>query len=142
MIDNKLDLSSLHACSIVLQDYGCESDTIVEWAVDIPEKLTEVPDPDLSLTEPLKILHFSDLHYDPLYQAAGGLAVCDRPVCCQIDSGNVTVEEEGAGVWGDFRNCDTPWNVIQDALDHMKTQFVRISYPTIAFFRVEHSVSS
>lgn len=78
----------------------------------------------MSTLEPIRILHLTDLHYDPLYQV-GALGPCEFPVCCQADSGNVTFPGDAAGHWGDYNYCDTPWHAVEDILNQNKLNHVR-----------------
>ena len=72
----------------------------------------------------LKIVHITDIHYDPKY-VVGSLVDCDKTICCRdVPPENST--EETAGQWGDYNYCGSPWKSIVDALEQIK---------------VEHSVS-
>lgn len=75
------------------------------------------------MVENLKILHITDLHYDNLYKV-GSDAKCNRPVCCQIDSGDPEVSENAAGFWGDYNVCDQPWHAVLDLFEHVIEQHV------------------
>jgi hypothetical protein len=50
----------------------------------------------------LRVLHISDLHYDPLY-TPGLSSQCGEPLCCRPPNGP-GVAPHIAGYWGDF-NC-------------------------------------
>lgn len=65
-----------------------------------------------------KVLHLTDTHHDPLY-AEGANAVCKEPLCCRDKSQIVSKESDGAGKWGDYRNCDPPKATIDNMLDHI-----------------------
>lgn len=107
-----------------MQSSGCESDRVIEWSIEIPEPTGTVPEPDLSDLPPARILHITDIHYDPNY-GVGSVASCGMPMCCQ--AGTVPESpEEGAGQWGDYRDCDTPWHAIEDVLDQIKTEHVSL----------------
>lgn len=116
IIDNKPDLTGDSVCSIVFQDADCTSDSYVEWSVDIPDKTIETPETGISDLPPIKILHLSDIHFDPAYEV-GRLAACDAPVCCRNDLPLAENPEEAAGPWGDYRNCDSPWEAVDASLD-------------------------
>ncbi|KAF2890675.1 hypothetical protein ILUMI_15498, partial [Ignelater luminosus] len=67
--------------------------------------------------KPLRILQFTDVHIDPHY-VANSTANCKelkRPLCCQSDL-ELNVED-GAGYWGDYRECDIPWYTFKNFLD-------------------------
>lgn len=59
----------------------------------------------------MKIIHFTDLHYDPFY-VVGANANCGEPQCCRASQGPVAATLKGAGYWGDYRSCDLPWHTI------------------------------
>lgn len=65
-----------------------------------------------------KVLHITDTHYDPLYQE-GANAVCKEPLCCRDKSQTVLKVSDGAGKWGDYRNCDPPKATIDNMLEHI-----------------------
>ncbi|XP_068152678.1 sphingomyelin phosphodiesterase 1 [Drosophila tropicalis] len=77
-----------------------------------------------------KICQLTDIHHDPLYEA-GSLASCEEPMCCQRNKETVEGTSEAAGVWGDYRDCDLPWNVLESALSHVaETQKCDFIYQT------------
>ncbi|KAF2363499.1 Calcineurin-like phosphoesterase domain ApaH type [Trinorchestia longiramus] len=75
----------------------------------------------------MKMLHLTDLHYDPKYQA-GSNAECGAPVCCQVDSGIPRNPAAAAGKWGDYRSCDSPERLVLHMLDHIRSNHPDIDY--------------
>lgn len=69
----------------------------------------------------IKVLHLADIHYDPEY-LAGANAMCGDPLCCRATSGEVVNATDAAGYWGDYRSCDMPWYLIEDAVSQMATR--------------------
>lgn len=69
----------------------------------------------------LKVLHLSDIHWDPEY-LEGSNAVCTDPMCCRASSGDVINATDAAGYWGDRRGCDIPWRTIENAVAHIAQQ--------------------
>ncbi len=69
----------------------------------------------------MKILHFSDIHFQPEY-LVGGNANCEEPLCCRAVKGLAQKEEDKAGYWGDYRDCDIPLHTVENALDQMAEQ--------------------
>ena len=69
----------------------------------------------------LKVLHLTDVHWDPEYQE-GSNANCREPLCCRATSGKVSVPGDKAGYWGDYRSCDIPWRTIENTVKHMSKQ--------------------
>lgn len=75
-----------------------------------------------------KILQLTDIHYDPEY-APGSLADCLEPMCCQRSSASGTIEvSKQAGYWGDYRDCDTPLHLIENAFEHIRETHEKIDY--------------
>lgn len=72
----------------------------------------------------MKIVHLTDIHYDPLYEA-GRLSVgCESQPCCQNIHSKSNNSETAAGYWGDYNACDTPWNAILDLFQQVLKQHV------------------
>lgn len=69
----------------------------------------------------MKIIHITDIHYSPLY-SPGSNAECNEYACCRITQGMAPVDNltAGAGAWGDYRYCDSPWSAVEDMLDHVQ----------------------
>ena len=65
-----------------------------------------------------KVVQVTDLHVDPYY-TAGANADCGEPLCCRNSNGMTPSPEKTAGVWGDYRNCDTPIATLRHALKHI-----------------------
>ncbi|RWS19769.1 sphingomyelin phosphodiesterase-like protein, partial [Leptotrombidium deliense] len=63
----------------------------------------------------LKILHLTDLHYDPLYKP-GALTTCDDKFCCRASSVHGT---GSAGYWGHPPNCDAPLHLLENFVQHI-----------------------
>ena len=66
----------------------------------------------------MKVLHLSDTHFDPRY-LEGSNADCDEPLCCRLDSGVPKSNDKRAGIFGDYRKCDTPKRTIVEMLSHI-----------------------
>ncbi|XP_058060620.1 sphingomyelin phosphodiesterase 1-like [Anopheles bellator] len=77
-------------------------------------------------THPLTIVHLTDIHYDPEY-VVGVNADCRAEACCRVlpdlPSAN---DSTAAGYWGDYRDCDTPWHGVVDAMEHIRAQHAHI----------------
>ncbi|KAG6001637.1 hypothetical protein E4U21_003992 [Claviceps maximensis] len=77
-----------------------------------PEVVQQKPEPSSSLGS-YKVVHFSDLHVDPLY-TVGAAGECDNPVlCCRNITrplhANITgTESSPAGPFGFSKRCDAP----------------------------------
>lgn len=70
----------------------------------------------------LKILHVSDLHYDPRY-LIGSESDCAEPLCCrffgQHDDGTNNPVKAPAGKWGTVANCDSPLWTLEHFFKHL-----------------------
>ncbi|GAB0097654.1 Sphingomyelin phosphodiesterase [Sergentomyia squamirostris] len=116
-------------CGIVYQSFDCGSveDLYSEFPVKFPEVV--IPSNVSSKATPthnhanhnLTILHLTDFHYDPLY-AVGSRGDCQEGICCRGPS----VAEKGAGFWGDYRGCDSPWHTLQNVVDEIKRHYSKI----------------
>ncbi|KAF2363498.1 Calcineurin-like phosphoesterase domain ApaH type [Trinorchestia longiramus] len=87
----------------------------------------------------LKMLHLTDLHYDPKY-LAGSNAECGAPICCQVDSGNPRNPAAAAGKWGDYRSCDSPERLVLHMLDHIRSNHPDIDYILYTGDSVPHDI--
>ncbi|XP_017480065.1 PREDICTED: sphingomyelin phosphodiesterase-like [Rhagoletis zephyria] len=127
--NSKIDSRTL--CSLFMQYNFCNvRNADYNWTLAIDGGDTEVSAPKSDLPNKngneLKILHLTDIHYDPLY-APGALAECVEPMCCQQGAGS-TESDKAAGYWGDYRDCDAPWQTIDDAFNHIKKTHSSIDY--------------
>ncbi|XP_015119724.1 sphingomyelin phosphodiesterase [Diachasma alloeum] len=114
-------------CALPLQNSDCGPPPgRFEWTVDLDQNPPKLIDATPS-EEHFKIVHLSDIHYDPLYEPFGN-AVCDQPNCCKKGQGPSADGVEPAGYWGDYRSCDTPWHAVLDAFTH-----VNITHPDAEF---------
>lgn len=125
IIDARRQLSAETICGIVGQPLHCRlgNGQNLEWSnnVDgasdaIEEAKSEIP---ASSDDDLIIVHITDTHYDPHYRE-GADAKCADPVCCRIKQGFPDEAERGAGRWGDYRDCDSPWEAILDVYERIK----------------------
>ncbi|XP_015119715.1 sphingomyelin phosphodiesterase [Diachasma alloeum] len=120
IIDNDPTVTAEDYCALSLQNSRCaRAPAKFEWTVEIDRNPPKVLDATPS-DEHLKIVHVSDIHYDPLYEPNGN-ARCGQPNCCRRGQGPSTPGVAPAGYWGDYRVCDTPWHAVVDALDHVNS---------------------
>ncbi|XP_033105480.1 sphingomyelin phosphodiesterase-like [Anneissia japonica] len=85
---------------------------------DVPKPPVIPPKPPKDGSPTLRILHLTDLHYDRRYKA-GSNAECGEPLCCRDNDGPPAEGVAGAGLWGDYRYCDTPKWLIINLLEHL-----------------------
>ena len=60
----------------------CEYPAIKQWSVPFPSPKPSGGRPAPSGRDPVKVVHYSDIHIDPLY-VAGSSAECNKPICCR-----------------------------------------------------------
>lgn len=70
-----------------------------------------------------KVLHITDLHYDPNY-VSGRQKNCHRPVCCQNDQPEGTTSDDRCGYWGEY-GADTPLQTVVEALENSRQHVSR-----------------
>ncbi|PNF14903.1 hypothetical protein B7P43_G04321 [Cryptotermes secundus] len=87
----------------------------------------------------LTIVQLSDIHHDPTY-LPGGNAVCGKPMCCRSSQGSPENRDASAGYWGDYRSCDTPWNIFEDTVQQIKRTHQRIDYIYMTGDIVDHAI--
>jgi hypothetical protein len=68
-----------------------------------------------------------------------GNAECGEPMCCRNTQGKPKNHDAAAGYWSDYRNCDVPWQTVQNTLQHIKKNhkvrnfvFANLSRPALA----------
>lgn len=140
IIDNRPFLRSSKVCSILLQDRRCKDLLRRDWSLDLPRQPSNAPNSTLGDIQSgsLKLLHITDIHYDPQY-SEGSNADCGGPICCQ--KGTVPESESAAaGYWGDYRNCDSPWYAILDLLEQLKKEHKDIAYVYFTGDIINHKV--
>ncbi|PHH61879.1 hypothetical protein CDD81_7743 [Ophiocordyceps australis] len=86
----------------------CGYPDVVPWDVPFPSPKPAGGRPKPSGKKPLKVVHYSDIHIDEMYQT-GANADCSKPICCrpytEADApGNA---KRAAGPFGDHK-CDVP----------------------------------
>uniref|UniRef100_A0A336KIJ5 Sphingomyelin phosphodiesterase n=1 Tax=Culicoides sonorensis TaxID=179676 RepID=A0A336KIJ5_CULSO len=70
--------------------------------------------------ETFKIIHITDVHFDPRY-VVGNNAKCDDPTCCRESHGKPNNTANAAGKWGSY-DCDVPWESVVDLVQHLKAE--------------------
>lgn len=104
-------------CGVVLESKSCPlTDPEFDWTIDVNNNSHAVTENETQ--EEIKILHITDIHYDPLYEPNGN-SNCGEPLCCRKGQSKPDMTSF-AGFWGDYNSCDIPWHAITDALEHMK----------------------
>jgi hypothetical protein len=118
IMDARPQLTSKSVCALVLQGECGDLDESLDFKLNISpikKSIESKKSNNINNTKIIKILHFSDLHYDPDY-LVGGNANCNDPLCCRKNQGVPKNKKDRAGYWGDYRNCDTPWHVVENSI--------------------------
>ncbi|XP_019855309.1 PREDICTED: sphingomyelin phosphodiesterase-like isoform X3 [Amphimedon queenslandica] len=112
-------LSTREVCGTILDDKcGTTYDPFnQEWTVPVPggkPPLVPYQPPKVNITN--RILHISDIHWDPQY-TPGLQARCDEPLCCRppLPKGD---PNNSAGAWGDA-HCDIPLQTVVNLMEHL-----------------------
>uniref|UniRef100_A0A1L8EJC3 Sphingomyelin phosphodiesterase n=1 Tax=Haematobia irritans TaxID=7368 RepID=A0A1L8EJC3_HAEIR len=118
-------IDSREFCGMFMQFSFCNVGTHpdYEWTLDVDNSIPAATAPKTDIpakgSNDLKILHLTDIHHDPLYEP-GALAECDEPMCCQRHKDVAQGTSKAAGFWGDYRDCDLPWQTVDNAFTHIK----------------------
>lgn len=140
IVDNRRELTADTVCKLLLNDGDCMNplnDNNLDFVVDIDngtskdvtKKFAKVKES----SEDLTIIHMTDVHVDFKY-TKGAFADCNEFVCCrETDDVNDNDPEANAGLWGDYRSCDTPWRAVVDAFQQIKKQHSVSSFTTFQF---------
>ncbi|XP_062542349.1 sphingomyelin phosphodiesterase-like [Armigeres subalbatus] len=120
IIDNRPSLTAQTICGVIFQSGACvlEDREFLDWTIDVAAGGTPITSSKAGANRganDLKIIHLTDLHYDPHYRT-GYNAVCGEPCCCRVGQGIPANPEDGAGEWGDYRDCDSPWKAVENAV--------------------------
>lgn len=126
IIRQRPELTAEQICGTILQGSSCVSPgDHFDWKLNIATKSKALSQkvvkpksiPPHSESEKLKILHLTDIHYDPNYKQ-GALAQCNEPMCCIVypENSQDVPQDQLAGRWSDYRDCDTPWEMYVDSL--------------------------
>lgn len=101
----------------------CGYDERHDWSLSVPEfnqmsyQVITQPPPDN--VPKLKVLQITDIHFDRYYQP-GSESDCDFPACCRASVGYPAKSPKtAAGYWGDYRKCDSPQWLVENAFQHI-----------------------
>lgn len=144
ILDNTQGLTSRRICGVMFQSHGCsDGDGSMEWTVDV--NLGSKPevngnyDSRTNASEALTIIQITDIHYDPMYMPHGN-AECGATMCCRSDQGIPERPKAEAGYWGDYRDCDIPWQTVQNTLQQIKESHKKIDYIYMTGDIVDHGI--
>lgn len=128
VVENRPDLKADTICKLLLNDGTCaapSNDDRMDFKIEIDTGSSIETSKDYEMkkqtSEELTIVHFSDIHVDWKY-VEGAFSDCEEYACCREIDHAENDTESLAGVWGDYRSCDTPWRAVVDAVRQIKTQ--------------------
>lgn len=121
IIDSRKNINQKSICAVVMQQECGPLDESLNFRLNIAAHSANSTTKTIpSSSSDIKIVHFTDIHFDPLYNV-NGAADCGDPLCCrkEVASSN---DAKKAGYWGDYRKCDMPWHTVEQALKHIAEQ--------------------
>lgn len=128
IVDNRPELTADTVCKLLLDIGNClnpikedQLDFVVEIDNTSISAAAKARDATKEKLDELKIVHVSDIHLDFKY-TVGAFTDCDEFACCREVDVNENDTESVAGVWGDYRSCDTPVNAVENAFKQIKKQ--------------------
>ncbi|KAJ3531745.1 hypothetical protein NM208_g8745 [Fusarium decemcellulare] len=106
----------------------CEYPAVEPWSVPFPPETSPHTRPAPSGQDPIKIVHYSDIHIDQLY-TEGSNAKCNKPICCRsyTEGDEPGKTDSPAGPYGEH-TCDSP-----AALEHSLYEGIKKLVPDAAF---------
>lgn len=115
-------LNFLEVCGQLLGHKACNLDAkpFTKWDIQLPNKSKPLSKPQTpKLDNPtVRILHLTDIHYDPLY-TEGAKVVCPYPICCRRENGMAGFKMEAAGKFGHSNYCDLPKATLVSLFKHL-----------------------
>ncbi|CAD6200211.1 unnamed protein product [Caenorhabditis auriculariae] len=133
-------------CGLLMND-NCGNFTnplLSKWDIPIPGGQPPFYRPEVPQGKPtLRALHLTDLHVDMFY-TPGLEAQCDTPLCCRPQDINSEIAlgavKEPAQYWGTVGNCDAPYYLLTNMLQHIASSNEIIDYVMVSGDVVSHAV--
>ncbi|KAM0198667.1 hypothetical protein ACHAPA_001113 [Fusarium lateritium] len=118
----------------------CKYPAVEEWDVPMPPDHLQRKRPAPSGRDPIKVVHYSDIHVDQLY-TEGSSAKCNKPICCRPFS---EADEPGrtdspAGPYGEH-SCDSPASLEQSMYEAIKELVPDAAFTIFTGDVVDHSI--
>lgn len=148
IVNERPTLTSEQMCGMIFQNLQCASESAMtgfEFTVDVDANKPALTGSKDTSVDPgsndLTIAHITDPHYDPSYQV-GSYADCEETNCCRFDQPIPEGADPsvGAGRWGDYRYCDSPWDAVVDAFTQIRRQHQNIDYVYFTGDIVDHAL--
>lgn len=93
-----------------------------DWHMSYPSKTKPAQHPTEAPAKnapKLKVLHITDTHYDPWYLEGANANCLPESLCCREGNGPPSSPANAAGKWGDYRKCDAPTILLENAFQHI-----------------------
>ncbi|XP_053699314.1 sphingomyelin phosphodiesterase-like [Sabethes cyaneus] len=145
IFDDRPNLDAGSVCGVLFENSACQinNTAFTHWAVNIDPNGRPITEskhfPGARGPNDIKILQVTDFHYDSNYRV-GHNANCNRPVCCRSDLEIPDNIEDRAGRWGDYRDCDTPWDTVEEVINHMAENHPDAAYVYHTGDIIDHGV--
>ncbi|KAJ4141143.1 hypothetical protein NW768_000350 [Fusarium equiseti] len=106
----------------------CSYPDVEEWDVPLPPDRSHIKRPIPSGKDPIRVVHYSDIHVDQLY-TEGANAKCNKPICCRpfTEGDEPGRTDSPAGPFGEH-TCDSP-----TSLEDSMYKAIREIVPDAAF---------
>jgi sphingomyelin phosphodiesterase len=120
----------------------CPYPDIDQWNIPFTSAKPSGGRPAPSGQTPIQIVHFSDIHIDPMY-VDGANANCTDPICCRSNSGQTTPanQQVAAGPNGDHK-CDAPISLEESLYSAIKGSVPNAAFALFTGDIVDHAVWS
>lgn len=120
----------------------CSAPKIATWNVEFASKkpCSVTKNEKVSGKKPIQVIHYSDIHIDPLYEK-GSSTNCKKPTCCR----SYTKDDEPgktknpAGEFGDH-HCDTPITLEKSMYSFIKKEFPNAAFSLFTGDIVDHGL--
>ncbi|KHN94344.1 Sphingomyelin phosphodiesterase [Metarhizium album ARSEF 1941] len=132
--------SARHFCMTFLG--VCSAPAINHWNVDFasPKLCSEVKIKSVGGRKPIQVIHYSDIHVDPLYEK-GSNTKCGKPTCCRsyTEDDKPGKTKNPAGPFGDH-SCDAPTTLEKSMYDFIKKEFPHAAFTLFTGDIVDHGL--
>ncbi|XP_058792161.1 sphingomyelin phosphodiesterase-like [Phymastichus coffea] len=125
-------MTSTQICGFLYQG-ACKNsyDERHDWRLTYPSKNKPAQHPTVPPPKnapKLKVLQITDTHFDPYYQQGANADCFPEPLCCRATNGQPSSPATTAGKWGDYRKCDSPKILLENAFQHIVDTHKDIDY--------------
>ncbi|OAA49477.1 Sphingomyelin phosphodiesterase [Metarhizium rileyi] len=120
----------------------CDAPGIDHWSVEFASKKPSSPANRNSFSnkKPIQVIHYSDIHIDPLYEV-GSSTKCSKPSCCRsyYEEDKPGKTKHPAGPYGDHA-CDTPISLEKSMYDFIKKTFPNAAFSLFTGDIIDHGI--